>query len=33
MPEDIRNKFYNSGDPHDMYIGQVVEVLDQRRKH
>jgi flavin reductase (DIM6/NTAB) family NADH-FMN oxidoreductase RutF len=27
MPEDIRNKFYKSGDPHDMYIGEVVEVL------
>ena len=32
MPEDIRDKFYKSGDPHDMYIGEVVEVLSNRYK-
>ena len=26
IPEDIREKFYNGGDPHDMYIGEVVEI-------
>lgn len=27
MPEDIRNSFYSDNDPHDMYIGEVVEIL------
>ena len=27
MPEELRNKFYKNGDPHDMYIGEVVEIL------
>lgn len=32
MPEDIRTKFYKDGDPHDMYIGEVVEVLSTMYK-
>ena len=30
IPEDIRNRFYKDGDPHDMYIGEVVEVLSDK---
>ena len=30
MPEPIRKAFYKDGDPHDMYIGEVVEVLTNR---
>ena len=32
MPEDIRDKFYKDGDPHDMYIGEVVEILSDSYK-
>ena len=32
IPEDIRAKFYKNGDPHDMYVGEVVEVLSNRYK-
>ena len=32
IPEDIRAKFYKDGDPHDMYVGEVVEVLSNRYK-
>lgn len=27
IPEDIRNGHYAKGDPHDMYIGEVVELI------
>ncbi len=32
MPEEIRSKFYKNGDPHDMYIGEVVEILSDTYK-
>ena len=32
LPEDIRARFYINGDPHDMYIGEVVEVLSDTYK-
>ena len=32
MPEDVRAKFYKDGDPHDMYIGEVVEILSDTYK-
>jgi flavin reductase (DIM6/NTAB) family NADH-FMN oxidoreductase RutF len=32
IPEDIRARFYKNGDPHDMYIGEVVEVLSDTYK-
>ena len=32
MPEDIKAKFYKDGDPHDMYIGEVVEILSDTYK-
>lgn len=32
MPEEIRTKFYKNGDPHDMYIGEVVEILNDTYK-
>ena len=32
IPEDIRAKFYKDGDPHDMYIGEVVEIISDRYK-
>lgn len=32
MPEEIRSKFYKDGDPHDMYIGEVVEILSDTYK-
>lgn len=32
MPEEIRTKFYNGGDPHDMYIGEVIEILSDTYK-
>ncbi|MCR5108475.1 MAG: flavin reductase family protein [Lachnospiraceae bacterium] len=27
VPKDARETFYSDGDPHDMYIGEVVEVI------
>ena len=27
MPEDVAEKFYTGQTPHDMYIGEVVEIL------
>ena len=32
IPDDIRAKFYKDGDPHDMYIGEVVEIISDRYK-
>ena len=33
MPEEIKTKFYKDGDPHDMYIGEVVEILTDSYKN
>lgn len=27
MPEDVKNSLYNGDAPHDMYIGEVVEIV------
>ncbi|MBR6229633.1 MAG: flavin reductase family protein [Eubacterium sp.] len=27
MPEDVKNSLYNCDAPHDMYIGEVVEIV------
>lgn len=32
IPEDIKAKFYKDGDPHDMYVGEVVEILSDTYK-
>jgi len=28
IPEDILKKYYDGDDPHDMYIGEVVEIIE-----
>ncbi len=27
LPEDIKNQFYQDGDPHTMYVGEIIEMM------
>ena len=28
MPEEVAGLFYEKGDPHDMYIGEVIDIIE-----